>query len=556
MCRPTAPPLMTAAVALMVSLATACQDQGPEPALGAAQVTVTTTGADVDPDGYTLNVDRGTAQPIAVNGSMTVPALTPGSHSVLLGGTPANCTVGGTDPRTVSVSAGETAHVDFVVTCAHVTGGLQVTTVTTGADLDPDGYLLTGDSIPQQPIATNGTVTFSGLSSGTRQLVLAGIASNCTLAGSNPLAVDIPAGGVAQVTFQLTCSLTGSISVAVATAGVALDPDGYAVSVHNTETQPIAVNGTVTFGGLVVGSYSVTLGGVAANCSVAGANVQTAIVTGGTTVAVSFSVTCRPGTQLAFVSVRDGNAEIYLINSDRSGLVRLTDNPAADYEPAWSPDGARIAFTSNRDGNDEVYVMNADGSNVVRLTNDPADDEGPVWSPDGSRIAFQSTRDGNAEIYVMNADGSGLTRLTSDPAADFDPAWSPDGSRIAFASYRDDGSSHIYVMKADGSGEARLTTDPAWDVSPAWSPDGSKIAFMNVDGAGLYLINADGSNPTLVPNAYGQGPRWSPDGANIAFYVIDEGAGDIWVVNLAGNNLVSLTVDGTSFEPDWRPRVP
>src|SRR6185503_13314557 len=73
----------------------------------------------------------------------------------------------------------------------------------------------------------------------------------------------------------------------------------------------------------------------------------------------------------------------------------------------------RIAFTSNRDGNDEIYVMNADGTGVVRLTNDPAIDQQPAWSPDGSRIAFVSNRGGKFDTYLMNADGTGVTRLTT-----------------------------------------------------------------------------------------------------------------------------------------------
>jgi hypothetical protein len=96
----------------------------------------------------------------------------------------------------------------------------------------------------------------------------------------------------------------------------------------------------------------------------------------------------------------------------------------------------RIAFASNRDGNWEIYVMNADGSGQINLTNNPADDGVPSWSPDGRRIAFVSNRDGNLEIYVMNADGSSgqINRLTNNPADDVVPSWSPDGRRIAFDS--------------------------------------------------------------------------------------------------------------------------
>ena len=120
--------------------------------------------------------------------------------------------------------------------------------------------------------------------------------------------------------------------------------------------------------------------------------------------------------RIAFMSDRDGNFEIYVMNADGSRQTRLTHDEADDSLPVWSPDG-RIAFTSDRDGNFEMYVMNADGSSPTRLTANSADDALAAWSPDG-RIAFMSDRDGNFEIYVMNADGSGQTRLTHDEADD------------------------------------------------------------------------------------------------------------------------------------------
>ena len=83
-------------------------------------------------------------------------------------------------------------------------------------------------------------------------------------------------------------------------------------------------------------------------------------------------------------------------------IRRLTDHSVDYRSPFWSPDGQHIAFVSNRDGRAEIYVMGSDGSNPRRLTDHPAEDRSPSWSPDGRHIAFVSNRDGDWEIYVMD----------------------------------------------------------------------------------------------------------------------------------------------------------
>ena len=119
------------------------------------------------------------------------------------------------------------------------------------------------------------------------------------------------------------------------------------------------------------------------------------------------------------MSDRDGNSEIYVMNVDGTGLTRLTDDPAVDVYPAWSPDGSRIAFTSTRDGHNNIYVMNADGTGVTQLTTSTGSvgSQAPAWC--GTRIAYMSDDFFRSfpDVYVMNDDGSGQTRLTLDNAA-------------------------------------------------------------------------------------------------------------------------------------------
>src|SRR3989304_2426534 len=94
----------------------------------------------------------------------------------------------------------------------------------------------------------------------------------------------------------------------------------------------------------------------------------------------------------------------------------------------------KIAFEARQGDNWQIYLANSDGSGVMRLTETKAENRAPSWSPDGTRIAFVSERDGNKEIYLMNGDGSGVVNLTHHMAQDFSPVWSPDGERIAFVS--------------------------------------------------------------------------------------------------------------------------
>ena len=131
------------------------------------------------------------------------------------------------------------------------------------------------------------------------------------------------------------------------------------------------------------------------------------------------------------VSGEDSNRDIYLLlpedDDDWRGPVKaqpLITSPSADHSPDWAPDGDTLVYVSERDGNPEIYTLETDqDAPPQRLTTNEAEDSQPVWSPDGKRIAFVSDLHGQGEIFVMDADGANQQRLTHNDARDHSPDW-------------------------------------------------------------------------------------------------------------------------------------
>lgn len=358
-------------------------------------------------------------------------------------------------------------------------------------------------------------------------------------------------------------AVTGDLRISTTTTGPAQDPDGYLVSVDGGAALAVSDGASATVEDVDEGDHLLLLSDIAPNCTVGGTNPRTVDLSA-PGIEINFDVACVLDVEgtLAFESDRDGDWDIYLMDADGSNPVNLTDDPSADIQGRWSPDGAAIAFVTDRNGPEgvfDIYVMAADGSGQTRLTDDAADDQTPVWSPDGTKIAFTSNRDGNHEVYVMDADGSNPVNLSNNAAQfDFGPSWSPDGSKIAFASSRD-GNLEIYVMDPDGSNPQRLTDVAGSDQSPRWSNDGTRIAFNSTRGGGatkIYVMNADGSGQVQVTTGGGDDrfAAWSDDDSMIAFESNRDGDLDIYLADVNGSLLVNLTTnsDGDS-RPDWRP---
>jgi len=536
-----------------------CGDDASGPGLGNLVVITATTGADADPSGYTVTVNNTVSQNIGTNASVTFSNLTSGDYTVELTGLEDNCSVNGTNPRTVNVgSNGGTTTFDVV--CNSLTGNIEVITSTTGVSIDPDGYTVEVDSATSDAIGVNDTITVDDQDVGDHSVELTGLAANCTVSGDNPRTVTVPDdvpdsnGGTVQTTFAVNCvPALGNLTVATSTTGTDVDPNGYTVTVDGSINQSVGTNGNVTFTNLGVGDHTVLLTGIAANCTVTGSNPRTVGVQFGDN-NETFDVTCEALGEIVFDSDRDGNREIYIMPADGSIQQRLTGDAATDRMPVFSPDNSQIAFSSDRDGGtDDIWVMNKNGAGLVQLTSSWRNIE-PAWSPDGTQIAFTRNRNDVIDVHVMNTDGSNVTNLTNSASSRDDQAeWSPDGSKLVFRSNRDGGFG-VWVMNSDGSGLLKLTNGTSGN--PTWSPDGTKIAFVS-DRSGnldIWVMDANGANQvnvTMNPAQDGE-PAWNPTSGRITFSSDRDGNPDIYAMDADGTNVVRLTNSaGNDLWPSW-----
>jgi Tol biopolymer transport system component len=271
--------------------------------------------------------------------------------------------------------------------------------------------------------------------------------------------------------------------------------------------------------------------------------------------------------------VFDDFEDVFAMNVDGSNVVTVAGDPAgSEFDGAWSPDGEWIVYRDSTRGineNDEIFVARADGSERRNITNHPANDWGPDWSPDGSRIVFNSDRDGGLlRGYLVKPDGSNLRAIDVDAWFEY-PSFSPDGSKVVFEGH-EAFDYDVYVADLASGAVTPLTDNAVQDGWPVWSPDGATIAFTSVrddcafvpaaqecwrgDEVGehrdTWLMNADGSNQRRVTPEGGQFVAWSPDGK----YLLISGHA-LYVVRPDGTGRLELRADGITLPlggiPDW-----
>ena len=249
---------------------------------------------------------------------------------------------------------------------------------------------------------------------------------------------------------------------------------------------------------------------------------------------------------------------IYLTTGAGEKYLQLTDGSAIDRVPDISPDGERVAFVSNRNGNEDIFVMQIDGSNLRQITSSKASESYPRFSPNGKQIAFFSNRHGTTKIFAMPSEGAGVpTQITAGEGNDFDPAFSPDGTAIYFTSDRS-GTMQIYRISLADHSVKRVTHIAADAIHGSISNDGNFLLYRTNQSGNFEIDLMDLRTGNVRQISRGPGSKRHPSfgqSDKFAFYqtVFEAGKAEIWATELAtGKQFEFGQLSGASLNPSVR----
>jgi hypothetical protein len=266
-----------------------------------------------------------------------------------------------------------------------------------------------------------------------------------------------------------------------------------------------------------------------------------------------------PGANGAIAFQRD-DGDIYRVNPDGTNFLRLTDDPAQDNNPQWSPGGTKILYNSDRNGTHDIFVMNDDGGDDVLVYGTPALEFNPAWCPGTNpRVVFMSDAAGNNDIYSIDFSPSPTPiRLTDNTLLDGHPSCGNDV--IVYQSVVQTGNTDVFKMNLDGSNKVNLTNAPGFQGFASISPDGSRIAYVDSSSGNgeIFVRNIDGTNPINVTNhpAADGDPAFSPDGTSLSFHSDRNENNDLFDYDLSIQAIHTVFLSQENeFSPDWQPLV-
>jgi TolB protein len=259
-------------------------------------------------------------------------------------------------------------------------------------------------------------------------------------------------------------------------------------------------------------------------------------------------------TRVAFSRGRGDRRDIYVVDYDGEGLLRLTANRTLNLCPDWSPDGARIAFTSYRGGQQGLYSLETATGAVKQVIAMEGLNLGADWSPDGKELLISLSRGGDPEIYRITPDGKIVKRLTVSPAIEISPNWAPNGRELVFTS-DSSGTPQLYMIDREGAGKRRVTFEGKYNDSAALSPNGEWLAYATREDVitQIIVMRPGGEDRRVVTDTSWRNcedPSWAPDGRHLVFTSDKTGASKMYVYDVVENSFRQLTFGN---DPDITP---
>ena len=381
-------------------------------------------------------------------------------------------------------------------------GNLEVTTITSGLDPNPRGYTIAIENAENMDADPNDTVTYEDLEQGMYSVELSDVEDHCTVETENPVSVEIIAEETAEVNFEVSCKGIFREKIVFFRGQSQNAKSGNAMAMQSYYT--------MNYDGSKIEKVS--------DFDLSGSiNFASDISPDGTKMVVTYSENSGRDSQIAIVDAY--TKELIFLNEVTEGT--------SYFYPEFSPDGSKIAYIKQSDSfkKKDIYVMDSDGSNVVQVTNSDELEETVDWSTDGEKIIYHRSSDDYKYqgIFTINKDGTG-EQLIIDSDLEFqNPTWSPNGNKIAMIGSLEDPYHYqeIYIMNSDGSNVQKVVSkmeEAIYYGNLQWSPDGSKISFLsNRDGEfheefgyayaamDIFMMDADGSNLENLTNTKDSG---------------------------------------------------